>query len=158
MKRKCAIVFFAIGMLLSAAQTEARDYEKRRPSQQTSGQIEQSIRACQRNCETAEKRCRGKPCIGVSGLACWADCTKTKWSCDDRCKNIMGRPQQPQQQQQQQPSPNQEASRRFCETNCSMSRSSCEGMCTWKTDLLEKTSCESSCRMTEFSCQNSCRF
>ena len=164
MIRKCALLCLAAGMLLSAVQTEARVPDKRRSLQQTPDQIEQSIRVCQSNCDTAEKRCRAKPCIGAPGLMCWADCTKRKWTCDDSCKKIADqlqqsqRPQRPQQPQQpQQPTANQEASRTFCETNCSMSRTQCEMACGMKTDALDLNMCQSSCRTSEFSCQNMCR-
>ena len=161
MMRKCVMVCLALGMLLSAAQTEARVNDKRRSPQQTRAQIEQSLRTCQLNCDMSEKRCRSAPCIGVPGLLCWADCTKRKWSCDDTCKKIASRPQQLQQPQQaqrpQQPTPNQDASRAFCQSGCSMSRMQCEMACGMKTDLLESTLCQSSCRTNEFSCQSMCR-
>ena len=62
MKRKCAIVFFAIGMLLSAAQTEARDYEKRR------GAIHSGLPTELRNCGKALQGQAVYWCFGFSVL------------------------------------------------------------------------------------------
>ena len=134
--RKCTMVCLAVGMLISAVQTEAQ------VAQQSPSQSEVAIRACRGNCELVQKECRSEH---------RADCSKEATSCNNSCKKLVGRPQQ-----QQQPTSNQEASRRFCESNCSMSRSSCEGMCGMKSDFIESESCRSSCRTSEWSCQNSC--